>query len=149
MLYAFIDTSKLSIGNKIHAGMVAGLTDADIYWGLDEAGHDPYQCILKPILVGCVSAPVVIERYVAADGDGDMVFIDTENNTSALTGSDMEFFSEYLLETLSEIPYEAFDHELKMFFREEDERFIKPITYEEHCKLQHLIKAAAKTVVAE
>ena len=149
MLYAFIDTSKLSIGNKIHAGMVAGLTDADIYWGLDEAGHDPYQCILKPIVVGCVSAPAAVERPDYGYGAGNMVFIDTEKDTKALTDSDMEFFSESLLENLSAITYEAFDHELKTFCSNDDGHLLKSITHDEHCNLQHLIIAAARAVDAE
>ena len=142
MLYAFIDTSKLSIGNKIHAGMVAGVTDADIYWGLDEAGHNPLSCILKPITTGCVSAPAVVER---ANDDDCRVFIETETDPSVLTNSDMEFFSEYLVEQLSELPYESFDHELKSFFMIDDAHHIKPITYDDHCELQHLIRTAAKT----
>ena len=146
MLYAFIDISKLSIGNKIHAGMVAGVTDEDIYWGLDEAGHDPYQCILKPIVVGCVSAPAAVERPDYRHGAGNMVFIDTEKDTKALTDSDMEFFSESLLEDLSAITYAAFDHELKTFCSNDDGRYIKPISYEEHCNLQHLIRSAAQDV---
>ncbi len=149
MLYAFIDISKLSIGNKIHAGMVAGLTDADIFWGLDEAGHDPYQCILKPIVAGCVSAPAVVERQASDHGASNMVFIDTEKDAQALTRADMEFFSESLAMELSEITYAAFDHEFKTFCSNDDGRYIKPITHDEHCNLQHLIRAAAKAVDAE
>ncbi|GAB3215801.1 hypothetical protein [Pseudaeromonas pectinilytica] len=149
MLYAFIDISKLSIGNKIHAGMVAGLTDADIYWGLDEAGHDPYQCILKPIVAGCVSAPAVVERQASDHGASNMVFIDTERDALALTNSDMEFFSGSILECLSGIQVSAFDYELKAFSGSGSDGYIKPITYDDHCNLQNLIRSAAKAVDAE
>lgn len=77
-----------------------------------------------------------------------MVFIDTEKDALALTNSDMEFFSESILECLSGIQVSAFNYELKAFSNGSD-GYIKPITYDDHCNLQNLIRSAAKAVDAE
>ncbi len=124
MIFAFIDKSCFPVGNQIHAGIVCGLTDADIYWNLDATGHDPYDCVLKPIIAGCVSVPADITKT-----SEQIVFV---SPSDAFSETDRLTLSELLTDTLSFMSCEPFDNEFKIF----ENRAIRPLTYNEHCEFQ-------------